>query len=76
MVDAERRSLLTGFGWIAGYVLAIALVGHLLAPCCSRQRCCSAIAPALVVERFAGYASVILLIFFVDLLEPRLVLAA
>ena len=74
-VDTERRSLLTGFGWIAGYVLAIALVGHLLGTLLFASALLFSYSPlrwwwnALLVT-----ASVILLIFFVDLLEPRLVL--
>ena len=74
-VRTERRSLLTGFGWIAGYVLAIALVGHLLGTLLFASALLFSYSPlrwwwnTLLVT-----ASVILLIFFVDLLEPRLVL--
>jgi hypothetical protein len=70
-----RRSLLLAFGWIAGYVAGIALVGHLIATALFTTALLMSYSPLkwwwnLVLAA----ASVALLIFLADLVNPSLTL--
>ena len=73
--NAERRSLLLAFGWIAGYVVLIALLGHLIATavfCLSLLLRYSPLRWWWNLALAAG--AVAILIFLADLVNPSLTL--